>query len=274
MHPAAWILWATLAGITALLTTNPLYLGLICAVSWLVFCVHRTGDRSARSFRIFLWAGVLAVAVRTTLVLFTAIAVDGGSFSFDPGRIEVPHVVHAMLEGFRLGTMLIVFGTFNAVTDPYGVIRLAPRRFHEPAVASALALSIAPKTIAAVVRVREAQTLRGIHVHGLRTLPALAVPVLETGMEEAVTLAESMDARGHGHGRRSQYRPQRWGPAAIWTVAGAAACTAVFLAARIVDAPSLEPSTDPLGLPPVAPGLVFALLALAVPALFPPAGRR
>ena len=41
-------------------------------------------------------------------------------------------------------------------------------------------------------------------------------------MEEAVTLAESMDARGHGRGRRTRYRPARWTPAAIVVVGGLA----------------------------------------------------
>ena len=91
----------------------------------------------------------------------------------------------------RLAALLVVFGTFNAVTDPFGVVRLAPRRFHEPALAAALALSIAPRTISMAGKVREAQRLRGIHVSRWRSLPALAVPILETGMEDALTLARN-----------------------------------------------------------------------------------
>ena len=136
------------------------------------------------------------MALRTALVFF--------------GTVDANNVAFAALEGMRLATILVVFGTFNAVTDPFGVVRMAPRRFHEPALAAALALSIAPRTIASAQRVREAQTLRGLRTTGLRSLPALAVPILETGMEDAVTLAESMDARGHGHGTRSRYRPQPW----------------------------------------------------------------
>src|SRR5919106_247920 len=68
----------------------------------------------------------------------------------------------------------------------------------------------AARSIASVERVREAQRLRGIEIGRWSALPALAVPVLATGMDDAMTLAESMDARGHGRGRRTRYRPDRW----------------------------------------------------------------
>jgi energy-coupling factor transport system permease protein len=165
----------------------------------------------------------------------------------------------------------VVFGTFNAVTDPYGVLRLAPRRLHEPALAAALALSIAPRTIASVARVREAQAMRGIEVRRWRTLPALLVPVLETGMEEAVTLAESMDARGHGRGRRSRYRPQPWTISSAVVIATSVAAAAVFFTSGARGAGDLHPSTDPLAAPTAAPALVAVILLLAVPGV---CGRR
>ncbi len=254
MHPAAWIAWATCAGIVAFTTTNPWYLAVVVAASWFVYAAHRVDGPAARSFRVFLVFGLATMALRTALVLFATVNLESVMF----------HV----LEGARLGVLLVVFGTFNAVTDPYGVLRLAPRRMHEPALAAALALSIAPRTIAAVARVREAQAMRGIEVRRWRTLPALLVPVLETGMEEAVTLAESMDARGHGRGRRSRYRPQPWTTAGVVVTATALSAAAVFASASVSGTGDLHPSTDPLLAPTAAPALVAAIVLLAVPGLF------
>ena len=107
---------------------------------------HRRADRPLVP-RVRCSRGSSRWSVRTALVLFGT--VDAGSVAF------------ALLEGARLATLLVVFGTFNAVTDPFGVVRLAPRRFHEPALAAALALSIAPRTIAACSQVREAQATAG-----------------------------------------------------------------------------------------------------------------
>jgi energy-coupling factor transport system permease protein len=253
IHPAAWIAWATCAGIVAFSTTNPFYLALVIAIAWFVYAACHVAGPTARSFRVFLIAGLAAMAIRTALVFF--------------GTIDANNVAFAALEGMRLATILVVFGTFNAVTDPFGVVRMAPRRFHEPALAAALALSIAPRTIASAQRVREAQTLRGLRTTGLRSLPALAIPILETGMEDAVTLAESMDARGHGHGTRSRYRPQPWNRRSILCTGAALTAAGAFSAAAFTGVGGLHPSTFPLLWPEVSAGLLAAAGLLAVPGL-------
>jgi energy-coupling factor transport system permease protein len=253
LHPGAWIAWASSAGLVAFVTTDPVYLGLLWAVAWFVYASHRVPGPEARSFRVFLLAGLVSLCLRTGLVFL--------------GTVNASNVTYAFLEGLRLATILVVFGTFNAVTDPFGVVRLAPRRFHEPALAAALALSIAPRTVAGVSRVREAQRLRGIGVSGLRSMQALAVPVLESGMEDAVILAESMDARGHGRGRRTRYRPQPWTAPGIAIGASALATAAVFLSAAFLGWAELQPSTSPLTWPPVEPVLLVAVASLASPGL-------
>jgi energy-coupling factor transport system permease protein len=253
IHPAAWIGWATCAGAVAFLTTDPVYLLLLWAVSWFVYANHRSDADHGRSFRVFVTGAVIAVVLRTALVFFGTISIANTAFSF--------------LEGFRLGTILVIFGTFNAVTDPFGLVRMAPRHFHEPALAAALALSIAPRTVASVGRVREAQRLRGLTVRGARTLPALAVPVLERGMEEAHALAESMDARGHGRGRRSRYRPQPWTAASSIVVLAAGCAAGAFLSASVGRWAILHPPTSPPAWPDTAPILVAAIALLAVPGL-------
>jgi energy-coupling factor transport system permease protein len=255
MHPGAWLVWATCAGIVAFTTTDPFYLLTLVAVAWLVYAAQHVPGPTARSFRVFAIAALLTLAVRTSLVVF--------------GTVDAAHVAYAALEGARLATLLIVFGTFNAVTDPYGVVRLAPRRFHEPALAAALALSIAPRTVEAVGRVREAQRLRGLRTSRWRSLPSLAMPVLETGMEEAVTLAESMDARGHGRGKRSRYRPERWTAGAIATAATALTSAGVFLTVAWTGQAELHPSTSPIAWPEVEPLLLAVIALLSVPGFLP-----
>jgi energy-coupling factor transport system permease protein len=255
LHPGAWIAWSTSAAACAFVTTNPVYLVLLGSAAWFVYAARRVPGPTARSFRVFLVAGIVTLLIRTALVLL--------------GTITASTTLYAALEGLRLATILVIFGTFNAVTDPFGVVRLAPRRFHEPALAAALALSIAPRTVASVQRVREAQRLRGIQVSPLRSLPALAVPVLENGMDDAVSLAESMDARGHGRGRRTRYRPQAWSPAAVLTALTAAVAAAVFVWAALGGWAELHPPISPFGWPEVEPSLLGMAVLLAVPGFLP-----
>lgn len=251
MHQGAWLGWATTAGLAAVLTTNPFYLTIIAGAAVAIEIATQPPPPKRRGFWIFAVAGLGAMAIRTVLVVFQP--------------VTTASVVAAALEGARLAVMLIVFGTFNAVSDPFRVVRLAPRRFHEPALAGALALSIAPRTIEAVGRVREAQRMRGIEIKPWRALPALAVPVLETGMEEAMTLAESMDARGHGRGPRSRYRPDRWTAASSLVVLASAIAVSIFVGAAATGGGHLTVATAPLAWPPVSTPLVGAALLLAVP---------
>lgn len=258
IHPLAWLAWTMGGGLVALSTTNPFYLVPLFAAAWVVHAAHRHPGPGVRAFRVFVVFGMLTVVTRTALVLL--------------GPVNRGTIVAAALEGARLAVMLAIYGTFNSVADPWRLLRLAPRRFHEPALAAVLALSIAPRTIEAAARVREAQRLRGIHVYRWRSLPALAVPVLATGMEEAVSLAESMDSRGHGRGRRSRYRPQRWGPASWATAVAGLVPAAVFFAWARSGRP-LAVATWPLVWPEVSGLLVAAVLLCAAPALIPAPAR-
>lgn len=252
LHPGAWFAWAASAGLVAVATTNPFYLFPLIAGAWIVHAACARPGPAHRSFRIFLTFAVVAIAVRTALVAF--------------GPIGAGSIAGAALEGLRLGALLIVFGTFNSVTDPSRVLKLGPRRFHEASLAASLALSMAPRTIAAVERVREAQRLRGLDESRWRSLPALAVPVLQIGLEDAVVLAESMDARGHGRARRSRYRTERPGPASIAIAGAAIAAGVVFVAVGMSGKGDLVPSMVPASWPDVSTVLVASVFFFAAPA--------
>jgi energy-coupling factor transport system permease protein len=254
------MVWAACAAAVAFTTTNPFYLALLVAVAWLVAATRRCGGPTGRSFGVFAISGLVAILLRTSLVLL--------------GTVDASSVLFAALEGARVAAILVVFGTFNAVTDPFGVVRLAPRRFHEPALAAALALSMAPRTIQTAARVREAQRVRGLATSRWRSLPALAVPVLETGMESALSLAESMDARGHGARRRTTYRRDRWGVGGWLVLTSAAAGAVLFGRAALAGEPSLTLQTFPLAWPDVSWTLVAAVLLFAAPVALPPGARR
>src|SRR5207247_7883919 len=116
--------------------------------------------------------------------------------------------------------------------------------------------------------------IRGIRTGRLRAVPALAVPVLEAGMEAALTLAESMDARGHGCGRRTRYRSERWDAPSIAIALVAFVCALAFGVALQLRGGGLEPSTFPLHLPSVSLALVGAASGFALPGFLPRGKHR
>lgn len=260
MHPAAWFAWAVSAGAVVITTTNPFYLLPVFGATWLVHAAHMRAGPNARSFRFFVIFGLVTIVTRTALVFF--------------GRVSEEAVAAAFLEGLRLAVLLAVFGTFNSVSDPFRVLRLAPRRFHEAALAAALALSLTPRTIDALGRVREAQRLRGMDTKPWRSWTALAIPVLAGGMEEAVTLAETMDSRGHGRGRRTSYRPESWSFSSIAIVATSVVAATAFILFALRGEGALLVSTFPLLWPEASAVLVGMALVLSFPAFLRAADRR
>jgi energy-coupling factor transport system permease protein len=265
MHPGAWLLWVLGTGTIAVTTTNPFYLAPLVAACYFVYAVCRIDGPGVRTFKWFAIGAFAAIVIRVSLVLLGVIWPAAGD-------VNAGTLAHAAYEGSRLGALLVVFGTFNSVTDPFRLLRLAPARWHEVALAGSLALAITPRTIEAAGRVVEAQKLRGIEIRGLRSLRALAVPVLENGMSDAVTLAESMDARGHGHGRRTRYRPDPWTVGSLASGAGAAGAGATFVAFGLADMGNLEPSTFPLVWPDASFVPVLSLILVLIPVFVAPAG--
>lgn len=255
VHPGAWVSWSLSAALVVISTNNPFYLVPLFVAAWVVQAVHRRPGPTSHSFAILAVFGLITIVTRTAFVLFAEVTLSSFTFHF--------------LEGVRLAVLLAVFGCFNAVVDPFRVLRLAPRRFHEPALAAALAVSIAPRTIASAGRIREAQRLRGMDARRLRHWAALAVPVLETGMDESVGLAESMDSRGHGRGRRSRYRPEPWNPRSTLVALAGLLALAPFLVYSRGGNGELLVTTDPLGWPGAAAVLTFAAFLFALPALLP-----
>jgi len=260
MHPGAWVAWSAGASVVALSTTNPFYLLILFGASWAVQAAWGGRSRGVRSFRFFAGAGLAAMALRTGLVVFGP--VNGGS------------IVMALLEGLRVAVLLAIYGAFNSVSDSSALLRLAPRRLQEVALAASLGLTLAPRFADTAVQVAEAQRMRGLGGGRLARLPALCVPVLESGMEQALVLAESMDARGHGRGPRSRYRPQRFGAWSWTTSALSALGTGAFVAAATAGTGDLLVAAAPLLWPQATGPLVAGALLFSAPALWPPSASR
>jgi energy-coupling factor transport system permease protein len=78
-----------------------------------------------------------------------------------------------------------------------------------------------------------------------------------------------MDSRGHGHGRRTRYRPDRWTPGSVATVVTSLIAAGAFLTAAFTGAGGLHPSTFPIEWPEADPLLLAAIGGLLVPAFLP-----
>jgi energy-coupling factor transport system permease protein len=209
-HAGVWLVWALAAGACVQLAPSPVYVALVIAVAALAVSAHARPGPYARAFPVLVGVGVFFAVVRMVLTVATTHGLGDvlfttpsfrlpellGGFTVG-GTVELRVALQSLAEGFAVVGVMAVFGAFNGVVTHSELVQSTPRAFYEVGLVVVVALAFVPSTLAAIGDVRDADRARtgGRTVRRGRLLRQL-VPILELGMERAVTLAESMDARG------------------------------------------------------------------------------
>ncbi len=209
-HAGVWLVWALAAAACIELAPSPVYVALVIGIASLAVSIHAQPGPYARAFPILLSVGILFAVVRMVLTVATTHGVGEilfttphfglprllGGFTVG-GTVELPIILQSLAEGFAIVGVMGVFGAFNAVVSHSELVQSTPRAFYEVGLVVVVALAFVPSTLSAISDVRDADRARtGGRVVRRGRLLRQIVPVLELGLERAVTLAESMDARG------------------------------------------------------------------------------
>ncbi|GAA4407895.1 CbiQ family ECF transporter T component [Fodinibacter luteus] len=212
VHPAAWWGWALGLAVAVSTTTNPILLLLALAVAALVVAARRGSSPWARAFRLYLWLGLAIVVVRVVLHVLvglkfgTIVVLELPEITLPAwaagiqlgGTVYLEGLLAAALQGLRLAVMIACVGAANALANPKRLLRSLPAALHEIGSAVVVSVSVAPQLAESVQRVRRARQLRGDTSRGIRSVPAVALPVLEDTLERSLLLAAAMDSRGYG----------------------------------------------------------------------------
>lgn len=272
-RPAAVVAWVLAALAVAFLDGDPLAQAIVTAGAWVLLVRRRVGGRRLRPLGIGL--GVLAVVTTAVngLISHTGATVLVVLPSWVP-LAGGPLTAEGVAEGGSIALALVaavsVTAALSVVIEPTDLVDALPAALDHVGAALGAALNLVPATAASALAVREAQRLRGWRPRGVRAMVDLAVPVVLGAIERSVQLAESMEARAFGSGRRTRLVGGERSPrlAAVALTAGVAA--SVALAARLTGAASWYPYPVP-SVPSVAPlVLVPALLVAVAGAVLPP----
>jgi energy-coupling factor transport system permease protein len=209
-HAGVWLVWALAAAACIELAPNPLYVALVIGIASVAVSVHARPGPYSRAFPLLLAVGTLFAVVRMLLTVATTHGVGDvlfttphfglprllGGFTVG-GTVELPIILQSLAEGFAIVGVMGVFGAFNAVVSHSELVQSTPRAFYEVGLVVVVGLAFVPSTLSAIHDVRDSDRARtGGRVIRRGRLLRQIVPVLELGLERAVTLAESMDARG------------------------------------------------------------------------------
>lgn len=203
LDPRVWLLWALTVLVTASSARNPLYAAVLLLIAMVVgtTCATDDGRRAPLSPLQF---GLIAIPLSA---LFNSLTVHFGDtvlFSIPDwlpllgGAVTLEAIVFGAVNGLALTVIFSSFAIFNAVTPVRDLIKLTPRAFHEAGVVLSIALTFVPQTARSLQRIRDAQAVRGHQVRGLRDWLPIVMPLLTSGLERSMGLAEAMVARGYG----------------------------------------------------------------------------
>lgn len=272
-RPAAVAAWVLSGLVVSLSVTDPVTHLVVLGGAWSVLVRRRVGERRLRPLAIGLSALFVATVVINGLLSHT-----GATVVVDvPGWVPLVGGVltaEGFAEGAAIGLSLVsavsVVAALSVVLEPSDLVDALPRPLSHTGAALGSALNLVPATAASFVAVREAQRLRGWRPKGPRALADLAVPVVLGAIDRSVQLAESMEARAFGSGRRTSAIAGDRSTRGAAMVAASLVILAVLVLVRLhgdsgtwypYPTPSV-PAVTPLAL---APALLFGAAGFLLP---------
>lgn len=199
----AWVIWLASSLAVLFLIDHPIVDLVVILAAGLV----AASARGSSPFRNFLILGVVMLAVRTGLFALTGHTGKTTLFATPTlqlpgllggatlgGRVTAEVLLSSIAEAIRIVAVMACFGAFLTVTETIDLLRLLPRFLFEAGLVTTIAMGFAPQLSRSAHQIREAQSMRGER----RRLAPTFVPMLATALEQSISLAESMDARGYG----------------------------------------------------------------------------
>lgn len=207
----AWLLWLAGMLVPALFTFNLWIQLLTIGIAMLVWPGDAPDGEGS-----FLHRGVLlrlAVAALLIGAIFNVLVVRQGTtillylpdaWPLLGGPLTLEATAYGVLNALRVVSIIFAFATFSRVIDYAELLRLMPAALFELGLMVSIGVTLIPFTLRAFREIREAQALRGHQPGGVRGLLPLFAPLVANGMEHALMLAESLEARGYGAARLSR----------------------------------------------------------------------
>ena len=270
LAPRAWLVWSIAAVSVAVLTNNPVYRGLVALVALNVLLAWLPPGRNRKPLAIALAVAAIMAALINVLASHTGADVllrfpEG--LPLVGGPITLESLAFGGAIGLGLVAALLAVAPLSLVLEPHDVVDAMPASMERTGIAVATSMNLVSGIGRTFVSVRDAQQMRGWRPRGLRSWNEVLVPVVLTVIEDSVLLAEAMEARGFGAGRRTSYSRHAW---TRWdvTVAGSAVAAAALFAVMRLAGVAMDWYPYPtLALPPIHPLLVAGSIALVLPAL-------
>lgn len=279
LHPATALTYLGVLLVLALVFTNPLYL---LGLFLVIYISIRLAD-GLNILKIYIKAGLvmatLIIAINSLMARAGETIIWLGPSIPVFGRLCVS--LEALFFGAAMGVRMLdimgVFCLYNLIIHPDKIISLLSRFALKSALVLSLATRMFPSMIRQIENIREVQSLRGVDFNSgtlkerLRKHLAVLNILLLTSLEDSFEIAEAMQARAFGSGRRSCYRKDVYRPRDIICLSGSLGALVLTVYGQFMGFStfSFYPQLDDLLEGPVTLILLAGvLLCLSIPVVF------
>jgi energy-coupling factor transport system permease protein len=234
-NPRALAAWSVASLVVALGSTNPFYRGLVALAALALLLSGRLPGARLRPLLTLLAAGwAIAIPLNALLshlgddVLFTvptAIPVLGGPITLEA-------VAFGANAGLGIVAAALAVAPLSLCVAGHDLVNALPSVLARTGAAVSASLNLVPGVARSYTAIREGQQFRGWRPGGPAAWGEVLVPTLLTALEDSVQLAEAMESRAYGSGRRTSFTSLRWERSDTLVAAGAGVAGAGVLVAR------------------------------------------
>jgi len=220
LHPFTTVAYICVVILLSLIFAHPVYLlGLFLAMCGVIIA-----SGNLREWKPYLLFSLGLIAM---IILVNAVLVQtGATVLFSGPRVPVLGTIKISLEaicfsgamGVRLLIIISAFCFYTYAVHPDKVLKLLSKFSSKSVLAIILSTRLFPLLVEDVRRISDVQRCRGLKLDtGTRwqrlrnCLPIINVLLLSS-LERSMQMAESMQARGYGSGKRSFYYRELWRP--------------------------------------------------------------
>jgi energy-coupling factor transport system permease protein len=212
-HPAAVLAYLSVFLVLSLLYDNPLYL--LSLLLLLALLIKGVDGLEA-------WEGLLKAGVFLMLIIMVVnpLVIRAGSTIIwhGPaapllGRLDVSMeaMYFGAVSGLRLLVIMSIFCLYNLMINPDNMMNLFSKAAGKSVLIAALSTRMFPTMVRDLKRIKEVLQFRGVDFdegslwERVKKYSSLYNVMLLSSLEDSMEIAESMQARAYGSGRRSVY---------------------------------------------------------------------
>lgn len=221
VHPLAWWTWGLSAATLAILSENPIDHITIFIAVFLVLISMRSNGSWANSTSILFRLAMFIIGFRIFIEVIFGVHFGGTVLITLPqfqlpdlfggltigGVVGLSGITSAFFNGFQLATVVVAASAAAVLVPPNLLLKSMPSAIYEAGLVTVIALGFLPALSSDAKRMKTATALRGRPIKGIWPHLKLLMPLIDSSLNRAVSLANAMESRGFGKTKKSRVNP-------------------------------------------------------------------